>query len=112
MVIRPQKWNFNPRQHQSGCLFAKQCQINGYDAIVTVEDFAEHELKTIDAVTAKKTGVLLAEMHSISERCNLHAQNGVLFDAFEQNDLFDAESFRSLGPAFSGTISIWMSWPR
>ena len=54
MVIRPQKWNFNPRQHQSGCLFAKQCQINGYDAIVTVEDFAEHELKTIDAVTAKK----------------------------------------------------------
>ncbi len=85
-----------PFQYQSGGFFARQYQINGYDVIVTVEQFAENEIKAVDPVIAGKTGELLARMHSISEKKDLHVCNKVLFDPFAANDLFDFESFMLL----------------
>lgn len=90
-----------PYQYQSGGAFAKWYQINGYDVIVTVEQFAENEIKLVDAMIAEKTGELLAKMHSISEENNLHVCNKVLFDPFAVNELFDFESFKSLETALS-----------
>lgn len=90
-----------PYQYQSNGTFAKWYQINGYDVIVTVEQFVENEIKAVDAIIAGKTGELLAKMHRISEENNLHVCNKVLFDPFAANDLFDFESFQSLESALS-----------
>ena len=85
-----------PKQYQSNGVFAKWYKINAYDVIVTVEQFAENEIKAVDAVIAEKTGKLLANMHRISEKNNLHVQNAVLFNPFAANELFDFKSFHSL----------------
>ena len=85
-----------PYQYKTDGRFAKWYRISGYDVIVTVEQFVENEIKIVDASIAKKTGVLLAKMHTISENKNLHVHNEVLFDPFEYNDLFDFEGFKSL----------------
>ncbi len=85
-----------PHQYQTGGIFAKWYNINGYDVIVTVEQFVEGEIKVVDAKIAEKTGELLAKMHTISEIGNIHIQNAVLFDPFKENDLFDFVSFKSI----------------
>lgn len=85
-----------PYQYKICDKFAKWYSINGYDVIATVEEFAENEIKTVDEVTARKTGKLLAAMHNISEANNLHIHNGVLFNFFERNELFDFETFSSI----------------
>jgi len=91
-----------PDQYQSNGAFANWYRIHGYDVIVTVEQFAENEIKVVDAIIAEKTGVLLAKMHRIAEEQDLHVHNAVLFDPFSANELFDFESFQSLKSAFSG----------
>lgn len=91
-----------PRQYQSDGAFARWYDINGYHVLVAVEEFAENEITVVDAATAEKTGELLARMHSISEKNDLHVSNAVLFDPFAANDLFAAAFFLSLGSAFSG----------
>lgn len=78
--------------------FAGRRQIDRYDVIVTVEQFAEHEIEAVDPAIAWKTGTMLAKMHNISEWNDLHVPNQVLFDPFTSNDLFDFESFASLEP--------------
>lgn len=87
-----------PLQYQSEETFAKCYGINGYNVITTVEQFAENEIKVVDAAIAEKTGELLARMHDISEKKELHVSNKVLFDPFSTNDLFDFEAFQSLEP--------------
>ena len=87
-----------PQQYKSNGAFARQCQINGYDVIVTVEQFVEGELKAVDPAVARKTGELLANMHDVAEKNGLHVPNKVLFDPFAPNDLFDFASFASLEP--------------
>ena len=88
-----------PYQYQSSGAFAKWYQINGYDVIVTVEQFVEKEIKAVDAGIAEQTGKLLAKMHCVSEENDLHVCSSVLFDPFSANDLFDFESFKSLETA-------------
>ena len=73
--------------------YAKRYILHGYDVIVTVERFADGELHTVDLDTAQKTGSLLARMHNIAERADLHVKNDVLFDPFRENDLFSFEDF-------------------
>lgn len=85
-----------PYQYKTDGKFAKRYKMNGYDVIVMVEQFVENEIKVVDSSIAKKTGALLAKMHSIAEDNNLHVYNKVLFDPFEQNELFDFETFKSL----------------
>lgn len=88
-IITPYQYNVNGK-------FAKRYEINGYDVIVSVEQFVENEIKVVDALTAEQTGKLLAQMHTIAEMNDLHVDNEVLFDPFTHNDLFDFEIFRSL----------------
>ncbi len=45
-----------PRQYRSNGNFARWNTINGYDVIVTVEQFTEGEVKVVTAETAEKTG--------------------------------------------------------
>lgn len=87
-----------PFQYKSDGAFAREYEINGYKVIVTVEQFVENEVRLVDAAAAEKTGELLAKMHGISEKENLHVANKVLFDPFSKNDLFDFEAFQSLEP--------------
>ncbi|MCM1114319.1 MAG: hypothetical protein NC397_02350 [Clostridium sp.] len=89
-----------PYQYKTGDKFAKHYRIYGYDVIVTVEQFVENEIKIVDTEVAKKTGILLAKMHTISEANNFHINNKVLFDPFENNELFDFKTFISLGETF------------
>ena len=85
-----------PYQFRLEGAYARLYKINGYDVIVTAEQFAEHEVRVVEPVIAEKTGRLLAQMHSISEKNNLHVPNKVLFDPFAANDLFDFEAFASV----------------
>lgn len=85
-----------PYQYKTNNKFAKQYKINEYDVIVTVEEFVENEIKAVDILTAKKTGALLAKIHTISENNNLHVNSKTLFDPLDNNELFDFKTFKSL----------------
>lgn len=91
-----------PIQYRANGKYANWYSIGGYDVIVTVEQFAENELKTVDETIAKKTGELLAKMHTISEHNNLHVENEVLFNPFERNDLFAFDAFMSIAQSLDG----------
>lgn len=82
-----------PRQYRFHGNYANWYNIGGYDVIVTVEEFVENEVRIVDELTAYKTGELLAKMHNISEKNNLHIDYEVLFNPFESNDLFEYEGF-------------------
>ena len=70
-----------PRQYQSASTFAKQCQINGYDAIVTVEDFAEDvAVAQLQRLKAGVLGFITGRDHE-----NAHAKLGD-FRAVVQRD--------------------------
>ena len=93
-----------PHQYQTEGIFAKWYNINGYDVIVTVEQFVEGEIKAVDEKIAEKTGKLLAKMHTISETNNIHVQNAVLFNPFKENDLFDYVSFKSIETGLTSDV--------
>ncbi|MBP3705345.1 MAG: GNAT family N-acetyltransferase, partial [Clostridia bacterium] len=82
--------------------YANWYTVGGYDVIVTLEQFVKNELRFVDEAAARKTGELLAKMHDIAERKDLHVENTVLFDPFGRNDLFDVDAFLSLENAFDG----------
>ena len=69
-------------------MFTYVGSINGYDVIVTVEEFVSGELRCVDSDIAEKTGKLLAKTHNIAETNNFHVEKNVLFDPFADNDLF------------------------
>lgn len=91
-----------PKRYRAGGSFTEQYAADGYDVTVTVEDFAENEIKLVDEDIAEKTGHLLAEMHNISETLDLHVKNRVLFDPLDKNDLFDAAEFLCYGASLDG----------
>lgn len=82
-----------PKTYVSDGLFTRNYSINGYDVIVTVEEFMDGEIKTVDPQTAKDTGELLARMHNTAEAHDFHVNSEVLFDPLATNDLFFYESF-------------------
>ncbi len=82
-----------PKAYQSGGMYARPYRMNGYDVIVTVENFVTGQIDTVDAATAEETGRLLAEMHSIAEQADHHVKSAVLFDPLGRNDLFGFEAF-------------------
>lgn len=73
--------------------FANDYHINGYDVIVTIEDFCDGEVTAVDEKIAYMTGELLAQMHNVSEKMNLHVYDKVLFNPLLPNDLFDISIF-------------------
>ncbi len=96
-----------PYQYRSMGNFARWYTINGYDVIVTVEQFVEGEVKVVTAETAEKTGRLLAQMHNIAEDHSLHVENDVLFNPFDGNDLFSFDDFREAGAALTGDEAVF-----
>ena len=82
-----------PKAYVSDGSFARMYSINGYDVVVTVEEFKDGEIKTVDPQTAKDTGELLARMHDTAEANDFHVNCEVLFDPLAPNDLFFYESF-------------------
>lgn len=82
-----------PHNYCTGGKFAKRYCINGYDVIVTAEDFCENEVRVVDNETACLTGQLLARMHNISEQDELKLGLKTLFDPLDRNDLFDISVF-------------------
>ena len=91
-----------PTQYQANEKYANWYSIGGYDVIVTLEQFVENEIKVVDEIIAQKTGAFLAKTHTIAEQHNLHVENDVLFNPFEQNDLFAFDEFFSLKPFLEG----------
>ncbi len=82
-----------PKAYVSDGSFARMYSINGYEVVVTVEEFKDGEIKTVDPQTAKDTGKLLARMHDTAEANDFHVNCEVLFDPLAPNDLFFYESF-------------------
>lgn len=82
-----------PNAYASKGFYARQYQINGYEVVVTVEDFVCGEIHLVNAEIAEKTGKLLARMHNIAETEDFHVQSEVLFNPLKSNDLFDFEAF-------------------
>jgi len=82
-----------PKVYASDGEFARAYSINGYEVVVTVEDFKDGEITMVDQQTAEDTGKLLARMHSIAEANDFHVDSEVLFDPLAPNDLFFYESF-------------------
>lgn len=91
-----------PIQYQTDGKFARWYHIGGYAVIVTVEQFVKNQLKVVTPSIARKTGELLAKMHTLSERNDLHVNNPVLFDPFSENDLFAYDDFVALGDSLDG----------
>lgn len=91
-----------PKQFSAHGRFANLYHIGGYDVIITVEEFAAHQIEVVDEAIAEKTGALLAKTHMISEQTGSRIDHGVLFDPFAPNDLFDYEGFLSVGECLSG----------
>lgn len=92
----------SPRQYPSGNRFATLYTIHGYEVIVCVEDFVEGEIKQVDSDIARKTGALLAQTHTIAQRCNAHVDCPVLFDPFQKNDLFFYDLFEKMSEHLQG----------
>lgn len=84
-----------PAQYMVNGRYANWFIIGGYEVIVTIEQFVEHEIQIVDETIARKTGKLLAQMHTIAEKDNLHVDNDVLFNPFQHNDLFAYDIFAS-----------------
>ncbi len=82
-----------PRAYTSGGDYARAYSMDGYDVVVTVEDFAEGEIRTVDPQTAEETGELLARMHNAAEEADAHVDSEVLFDPLAANDLFSFDAF-------------------
>lgn len=91
-----------PIQYQSNGVYAKEVSLNGYQVIVCVEEFAQGEIKTVDETIAEKTGALLAKTHDIAERFRAHLDNAVLFDPFQENDLFFYSQFETICRSLDG----------
>lgn len=85
-----------PMQYKSAGHFARQYVINGYEVMVTVEEYVDGEIKCVDLELAKETGRLLARTHAIAQQNHVHIKNKVLFDAFDENDLFLVNAFSVL----------------
>lgn len=87
--------------HKCSENYVKKYTLNGYDILVTIEDFVENEIKTVTPDIAENTGHTLAITHNIAERDNLHVDAPVLFDPFaEWNDLFSYDMFAELKEKF------------
>ena len=87
---------------RSGESFAAELPMEGGPALATAERFCGGQLTVVTPDLAEAMGELLARAHTLSERGGCHAEGRVLFDPFQENDLFSLEEFEALLPAFSG----------
>lgn len=91
-----------PEQYKAGEAFSKRYSLNGYDVLVTVEEFVEGEVTCVTPEIAAKAGSLLGQCHNIAEQFHAHVASPVLFNPFSKNELFDFSSFASIGGKLTG----------
>lgn len=94
----------SPEQYRWKNGFVKPYRINGYEVFVCIEEFVENQIQFVDETIAYKTGALLAKSHNIAEHFQAHVENAVLFDPFEENELFFANQFRELCQPLEGEL--------
>lgn len=82
-----------PKAYTSDGKYTRLYTINGYDVVVTAEDFMDGEIREVDPSTAMDTGALLAKMHCAAENADAHVDSEVLFDPLSDNDLFFYDAF-------------------
>ena len=82
--------------------FVQRRQIDGRTVFVAAETFMENEIRLVDIEITQKMGTLLARSHTVSERTGCHVPNRVIFDPFEENDLFYASNYIALGDRLTG----------
>lgn len=85
-----------PKYYKNGDSFSTAYESDGYFTVVTVEDFCENEITSVDNEIAYETGELLSLAHNISEANDCHVPNEVIFDPFHRNDLFDFNEFSKI----------------
>lgn len=91
-----------PYQYKTVNKFAKIYLLNGYEVLVTVEEFVSGIVKEVSLATAEKTGELLGKTHCLAEKFKVHVKNRVLFDPFQENDLFSFSEFRKIEKQLTG----------
>lgn len=81
-----------PRRYRTGEQYSHRLapimELESRKATVSVEDFMEGEIKSVNPDIAYKSGILLARTHNISESDNCHVNFRVLFNPMSENDLF------------------------
>ena len=87
---------------RNGESFAAELPMEGGPALVTAERFCGGQLTVVTPDLAEAMGELLARAHTLSERGGCHAEGRVLFDPFQENDLFSLEEFEALLPVLAG----------
>ena len=87
---------------RNGESFAAELPMEGGPALVTAERFCGGQLTVVTPDLAEAMGELLARAHTLSERGGCHAEGRVLFDPFQENDLFSLEEFEALLSALAG----------
>ena len=84
-ILVPQRYHADEQfQHR----LAPLMELESRKVTVSVEDFMEGEIKSVNSDIAYKSGILLAQTHNISESGNCHVNFRVLFNPLEENDLF------------------------
>lgn len=81
-----------PRRYRASEQYCRRLapimELENRKATVSVEDFMEGEIKSVNPEIAYKSGILLAQTHNISESDNCHVNFHVLFNPLSENDLF------------------------
>lgn len=85
-----------PKYFNYGQGYVIRTIVNGYDVFVTLEEYVENVLKQVDYDKAFQMGKLLAKTHCISKTNELHISYPVLFNPFEENDLFFIDEFKAI----------------
>ena len=87
---------------RSGESFAAELPVEGGPALVTAEHFCGGQIAVVTPDLAEAMGKLLARAHTVSERGGCHVEGRVLFDPFQETDLFSLEEFEALLSALHG----------
>lgn len=85
-----------PKVYHANKKYVKQYHINGYDVMVTVEEYKTGEIHEIDLCAARDAGRILARMHNIAEETDSHVCNEILFNPLGENELFSVDGFKRL----------------
>ena len=92
-----------PKRYFSDGRYCIPLLVSGTYVTVTVEDYAEGELKLVYEELVYKIGALLAQTHNVSFENNLHVNGTVLFNVLADNDLFSYDAFCRLTQNYIGT---------
>ncbi|MDR0915842.1 MAG: hypothetical protein LBN02_01460 [Oscillospiraceae bacterium] len=84
------------RRYRSRGAYCAVVEGFGLSLHTTVEDYIGEEIAVITAELAAKIGVLLAQMHNISARNDLHINAATLFNAAGENDVSGYATFVEL----------------